>query len=140
MALSSNEFTAPYTITQLAFGAPQTGVAPTASKFHPLFYCEKPTDILAISLFFTGVDSGQTMTVGYASTASVNATATAFGDATAVGTGADVMKALNVDIVGTGTTGVVTRVPAGYWVGVTTNATTVTNSKFSVGFVKSRCI
>ena len=136
MALSSNEFTAPYNVSQITFGVPGVGGATTASAFHPLFFCDKPTDILAISLNFTGVDSGQTMTVGYASTAAPGATPTAFGDSTAVGTGTGI-KNMNVDL--TAALGVVTRVPGGQWVGVLTNNTTVSASKVNVGFVKYRC-
>jgi hypothetical protein len=140
MAISSNDFNAPYVTHQVCFGAPQTGVSPTASAFHALFFADKPTDILYVGVNYAAVDAAasQTATVGYATTPATGATATAFGDATDVSGGGAGVKSIKVDLAAT-TAGQIFRVPAGSWVGITHNSGTVTNAKIAHAVVKYRC-
>lgn len=133
MAIQAPDLNQPYESNTEIFGAPQTGVATTASAFHALMYVDKPTYVLDIKINMVGVDSGQTATACYGATALSGASTTAFGAATAIGIGTG-LKTLDVD----NSTNVPTLVPAGTWIGFLTNATAVTNSKMSHAVLKTR--
>ena len=136
MALTTSEIIAPYSVAIIPFGstAATTGTAPTASTFHRVFYCEKPTYIVGFQIGQSGVDSGQTFQAQYVSTTTAGTPVT-FGAATSTLAAAGVLS-LDVD---SASAGAPVLLPAGSFVGFLTNSTTVTNSKVNYVVIKYRC-